>query len=299
MTGGHEVGGSNPLAPTWTQRAGGRETDSLSLSILVTNDDGIHSRGLYALADALRTLGQVTVVAPDREKSAASHALTLHRPVALRRLPDGTYSVDGTPADCVYLGALQVLERKPDLVASGINRGGNIGDDVTYSGTVAAALEGTILGIPSFAISQVGFEQYESGAKQGRGYRYERAADVALQVARRVLEDGLPEDILLNVNVPGGEVRGVRCTRQGKHLYDQVVHEAVDPRGRKYYWVGSGEAEHIEQSADTDYMTVKEGYVSITPLHLDLTHRGFLEVLQRDWQGQLDEAVRADLHPGE
>lgn len=249
----------------------------MSKSILVTNDDGIHSEGLAALAEALASLGQVTVVAPDREKSAASHALTLHRPVALRRVRERVFMVDGTPADCVYLGGLSVMERKPDLVASGINRGGNIGDDVTYSGTVAAAFEGTILGIPSFAISQIGFEHFDFTA----------AARVAQGVARRILRDGLPDDVLLNVNVPGGTVRGLRCTRQGKHLYDQVVHEAHDPRGRKYYWVGAGEATETEQDEDTDYTSVKRGYVSVTPLHLDLTHRRFLQVLQSDWESDL------------
>lgn len=254
----------------------------MSSLILVTNDDGIHSDGLTALADALEPLGEVVVVAPDREKSASSHALTLTRPVAVRRVRHGVYMVDGTPADCVYLGALSVLPRKPDLIASGINRGGNIGDDVTYSGTVAAAIEGAILGIPSFAISQVGFEKFD----------FTRAGAVARDVAEKVLSEGLPEDVFLNVNVPGGDLRGVRCTRQGKHLYDQVVHETRDPRGRKYYWVGSGEATHIEQAADTDYMSVKEGYVSVTPLHLDMTHRGFLERLREGWEADLDRRSR-------
>jgi 5'-nucleotidase len=253
----------------------------MSKLILVTNDDGIHSDGLEALAEALAPLGRVVVVAPDREKSASSHALTLHRPVALKRVSSDRYMVDGTPADCVYLGALKVLPRKPDLIASGINRGGNIGDDVTYSGTVAAAIEGAILGIPSYAMSQIGFESFD----------FARSAEVAHDVAERILDEGLPEDVFLNVNVPGGEPRGVRCTRQGKHLYDQVVHETRDPRGRKYFWVGSGEAAHMEQSGDTDYTSVKEGFVSVTPLHLDLTHRGFLGHLREQWQAGLDERV--------
>lgn len=255
----------------------------MAKSILVSNDDGVHSDGLHALADALSDLGEVTVVAPDREKSASSHALTLHRPVAIRRVRDEIYSVDGTPADCVYLGALSVLDRKPDLVASGINRGGNIGDDVTYSGTVAAAIEGTILGIPSFAISQIGFEKFD----------FQAAVRVARSVAVRILEEGLPEDVFLNVNVPGDRVRGVRCTRQGKHLYDQVVHEAHDPRGRRYFWVGAGESADLEQSSDTDYTTVKNGYVSVTPLHLDLTHRAFLRTMRRDWEPEMDRELGA------
>ena len=266
----------------------------MTKSILVTNDDGIHSPGLHALADALRPFGEVTIVAPDREKSAASHSLTLRRPVALRRLEPGIYTVDGTPADCVYLGALSVLEQKPDLVASGINRGGNIGDDVTYSGTVAAALEGTILGIPSIAFSQMAQASQERGQHDAVSFCWETAGRVAGRVVDQVLTEGLPEDILLNVNVPADPVRGVRCTRQGKHLYDQVVHEAVDPRGRITYWVGSGEAKVMEQPEDTDYTSVKNGYVSITPLHLDLTHRRFLERIQRDWQPALDAEFRTE-----
>lgn len=258
-------------------------------SILVSNDDGIHSDGLHALADALRPLGDVTIVAPDREKSAAGHALTLHRPVAVREIDAGVYTVDGTPADCVYLGALSVLERKPDLLVAGINRGGNIGDDVTYSGTVAAALEGTILGIPSFAVSQLRDRGAQRGGHGAPEFAWGNAARISALVAQRVLSDPLPEDVLLNVNVPAGVIAGIRCTRQGKHLYDQVVHEALDPRGKRYYWVGSGEATRIEQSEDTDYMSVRRGMVSITPLHLDLTHQKYLEALRGDWEQSLEE----------
>ena len=257
-------------------------------SILVSNDDGIHSEGLHALADALRPLGDVTIVAPDREKSAAGHALTLHRPVAVRQVDAGVYTVDGTPADCVYLGALSVLDRKPDLLVSGINRGGNIGDDVTYSGTVAAALEGTILGIPSIAISQLRRMGAQRGGHGAPEFEWSNAAHVSTLVAQRVLDDPLPEDVLLNVNVPAGDIEGIRCTRQGKHLYDQVVHEARSPRGNLYYWVGSGEATRMEQSEDTDYTSVRRGMVSITPLHLDLTHKRYLERMRGDWQESLE-----------
>lgn len=266
----------------------------MTKSILVTNDDGIHSPGLHALADALRPLGEVTIVAPDREKSAASHALTLHRPVTIRQVEPGVYTADGTPADCVYLGSLSVLERKPDLVASGINRGSNIGDDVTYSGTVAAALEGTILGISSIAISQAAGIDNERGQHGELAFSWDTSARAARQVATQVLSEGLPDDILLNINVPVDPVKGVRCTRQGKHLYDQVSHQVVDPRGRISYWVGSGEAREIEQSEDTDYMSVRRGYVSITPLHLDLTHRQFLERIQGEWEPSLDAEFRAE-----
>ena len=258
-------------------------------SLLVSNDDGIHSEGLHALAEALRPLGDVTIVAPDREKSAAGHALTLHRPVAVREISEGVFTVDGTPADCVYLGALSVLERKPDLLVAGVNRGGTIGDDVTYSGTVAAALEGTILGIPSFAVSQLREKGVQRGGHGPPEFDWGNAARISALVAQRVLDDPLPEDVLLNVNVPAGAIEGIRCTRQGKHLYEQVVHEASDPRGNRYYWVGSGEAAQIEQSEDTDYMTVRRGMVSITPLHLDLTHKHYLERLRGDWEQSLEK----------
>ncbi|MGD8329228.1 MAG: 5'/3'-nucleotidase SurE, partial [Acidobacteriota bacterium] len=195
--------------------------------ILVCNDDGVHAEGIGALAAALRPLGEVVMVAPDRERSAASHALTLHAPLRIREVEDGVFSVDGTPADCVYLGAVHVLERKPDLIVSGINHGVNVGDDVTYSGTIAAAIEGTILGVPSFAVSQEGNAEVPRGAQRGR-FDFDNAGAVARELATRVLADGLPsDDILLNVNVPTGAVRGVRYTRQGKRTYDQVVHEGT------------------------------------------------------------------------
>jgi len=256
-------------------------------SILVTNDDGIHSQGLVSLASALARVGQVTVIAPDREKSAASHALTLHRPLRINLWRDGYYMVNGTPADCVYLGVVEVLDKKPDLLVSGINRGANVGDDVTYSGTIAAAFEGTILGIPSFAISLVGDPPYDFGD----------ASRVAVALAEKILDHGLRRDTLLNVNVPGGEIKGVRTTRQGKHIYEELVHEGIDPRGGKYYWIGSGEASHVDQSADTDYMAVREGYVSVCPLHLDLTHHESLGSLRRDWEGALESALTGESSP--
>ena len=252
-------------------------------SILVINDDGVHAAGIAALADSLRPLGDVVVVAPDRERSAASHALTLHAPLRIREVTAGEYAVDGTPADCVYLGALQILDRKPDLVVAGINHGSNIGDDVTYSGTVAAAIEGTILGIPSFAISQEAKSDVPRGSGGGR-FDFGNAGVVAREIAGRVLEQGLPAaDILLNVNVPAGPVQGTRCTRQGKRSYDEVVHEGIDPRGKPYYWIGSGAAPHIDQDLDTDYMTLRGGFISICPLHLDLTHYPSLELMQECW----------------
>lgn len=251
-------------------------------TILVTNDDGIHSQGLLSLAKALERVGEVTVVAPDREKSAASHALTLHRPLRINTLRERYHMVNGTPADCVYLGVIQVLDRRPDLLVSGINRGANVGDDVTYSGTIAAAFEGTILGIPSFAISLVGDKNFD----------FSPASRVAVALAKQVLDNGLPKDTLLNVNVPAGEVKGVRYTRQGKHIYEELVHEGTDPRGSKYYWIGSGEAPHVDQADDTDYMAVRQGYVSICPLHLDLTHYESLDRLREVGTAQVEAALK-------
>ena len=254
-------------------------------SILITNDDGIRSEGLLSLTKALERMGEVTVVAPDSEKSAASHALTLHRPLRINTLREGFHMVDGTPADCVYLGVVEVLDKKPDLLVSGINRGANVGDDVTYSGTIAAAFEGTILGIPSFAISLVGSHDFD----------FSNARRVAVALAKKILDTGLRNDILLNVNVPSGKPRGVRYTRQGRHIYEELVHEGVDPRGRNYYWIGSGEAPHVDQGADTDYMAVREGYISICPLHLDLTHHESLESLRQDWKGDLEGTLSMEI----
>ena len=254
------------------------------ISILVTNDDGVHASGLLCLAEALQPLGTVMVVAPDRERSAASHALTLHRPIRIREIDERTYATDGTPSDCVYLGALEVLDRKPDLVVSGINHGANIGDDVTYSGTVAAAIEATILGIPSFAISQESGRDLPRGSS-GEGFDFSTAGRVAKAVAHKILTDGLAKEMLLNVNVPAGEARGVRCTRQGKRIYAEEVHVGTDPRGRPYYWIGSGAAPHVDQPQDTDYSAVRDGFVSLCPLHLDLTHHASLERLREEWTG--------------
>lgn len=248
-------------------------------SILITNDDGIQADGLAQLAESLAPLGDTVIVAPDQERSAASHALTLHRSLRIREMTDARYGIDGTPADCVYLGALQVMENKPDLVVSGINHGSNIGDDVTYSGTIAAAIEGTILGIPSIAVSQEAKADVPRGSATGR-FDFTAAGVIARRLAEWVLETGIPSDILLSVNVPAAEINGLRFTRQGKRTYDEVVHEGTDPRGGKYYWIGSGAAPHVEQDTDTDYTAVRDGYISVCPLHLDLTHHPAVKMLQ-------------------
>ncbi len=247
-----------------------------SAVILVTNDDGVHAAGLAALAAALAPLGEVYVVAPDREQSAVGHALTLHRPLRVERVAERRFAVNGTPSDCVNLGVLGLLPDPPALVVSGINHGSNLGDDVTYSGTVSAAMEGTLLGVPSMAVSQL---DAEAGG-------FEDAGRIAELVAARALVEGLPAKTLLNVNVPRGEVRGVRMTRLGHRVYREKVVQEVDPRGRPYYWIGAGPPEWREDEA-SDIAAVHAGWASVTPLHLDLTHFGAL-VRMSEWEGGLN-----------
>ena len=248
--------------------------------ILVTNDDGIHAAGLSALAEALVPLGEVYVVAPDRDQSAVDHALTLHRPLRVDRAGERRFSVNGTPSDCVNLGVLGLLPEPPVLVVSGINHGSNLGDDVTYSGTVSAAMEGTLLGVPSVAFSLA----------EGDAGGFESARRIAELVAARVLVEGLPAKTLLNVNVPRGEVRGIRMTRLGHRVYREKVVEEVDPRGRPYYWVGAGPPEW-EQDDASDIAAVDAGCASVTPLHLDLTHFGALGRMS-DWESGLNALLR-------
>ena len=245
--------------------------------ILITNDDGVFSEGIRLLARALAPLGEVTVVAPDREQSATGHSLTLGRPLRMQRIEENWYAVDGTPTDCVNLAVLWLLkETKPDLVVSGINFGLNLGDDVTYSGTVSATFEGSLLGIPSVAFSQ----------EISEGYSFERSAAFAGRLVRELLEGTLRSDLLLNVNLPAGEISGLEFTRLGRRVYQQVVFEKVDPRGRKYYWIAGTPEWQSEEG--TDHAAVAAGKVSVTPLHLDLTdyrglenHAGLRERLGR------------------
>jgi len=244
--------------------------------ILVTNDDGVGAPGLKALADALAELGEVTVVAPDRERSATGHSITLNRPLRANRIHRGWYSVDGTPADCVALALKGLLPEPAELVVAGINEGTNLGDDVTYSGTVAAAAEGTLCGCPAFAVSL--------GTEGGSGPHWETAGRYAVVVAREITSRGLPPGTLLNVNVPDlplDRIRGVAVTRQGRRTYSETIVEKVDPRGKTYYWIG-GEPPRWERGGGTDYDALMAGAVSVTPLHLDLTNYAALESL-RAW----------------
>ncbi|MDH4161667.1 MAG: 5'/3'-nucleotidase SurE [Nitrospirota bacterium] len=231
--------------------------------ILITNDDGVYSPGIQILAKRLKELDQVVIVAPDRERSAAGHSMTLHRPLLIEELKEDVYSVNGTPTDCVNIAVKGLLKEVPKLVVSGINKGPNLGDDVTYSGTVAGAIEARILGIPSFAIS----------LSARSNFLFSTAADVAVRIARMIREEGMNSGTLLNVNVPNVELSGIRgttITRLGKRIYHQMTVERVDPRGKKYYWIGGGEPEW-ECEEGTDFDAVGKNIVSITPLHLDLT----------------------------
>ncbi len=242
--------------------------------ILVSNDDGVRSEGIGVLADALKALGTVYVVAPDRERSAASHSLSLTHPLRVEKISPRVYSVDGTPTDCVNLGVNGILRgRKIDLLVSGINKGANLGDDITYSGTVSAAMEGTLLGVTSIAVSL---------ATRSR-FRFDTAAAMALDVARKVLRKGLPDDTLLNVNVPNlanGEIRGVRITRMGKRVYGDMIVEKRDPRGKKYYWIG-GDNLNSEDIPGSDLEAIEQGFISVTPIHLDLTNYTALRSLRK------------------
>ena len=234
------------------------------MDILITNDDGIHAEGLQALAEAVKPLGDVTIIAPDREQSATSHSLTLHRPLRINRLRENMLSVDGTPTDCVLLGVHGFLKRTPGLVLSGINHGPNMGEDVSYSGTVAAAMEGTFLGIPSVAVSLATWTPQD----------WEPAKRIVHTLLRGLLERGIPQRLCLNINippVPWPEIRGVKVTRLGKRVYHDVIVEKRDPRGKLYYWIG-GEDVTWEPDESSDKSAVKAGFVSLTPLTLELTN---------------------------
>jgi len=223
------------------------------------------------------------VVAPDREQSAVGHALTLHRPLRVTTVGERRFSVNGTPSDCVNLAVLGLLPERPVLVAAGINHGSNLGDDVTYSGTVSAAMEGTLLGVPSMAVSQ---SDPETGTLDG-------AQAVAKLVASRVLVEGLPGKTLLNINVPAGPLAGIRMTRLGHRVYQEKVVRETDPRGLPYYWIGAGPPVWSEDEA-SDIAAVHRGMASVTPLHLDLTHHGALQRMG-EWDGALSALLKKRL----
>ena len=246
-------------------------------TILLSNDDGVAANGLRALARRLSDLGDVLVVAPDRERSATSHAFTLDRPLRCEELEPGWFSVDGTPADCVYIGLLKLCAERPALVVSGINHGYNLGSDVFYSGTVAGAVEAALRDVPAIAVSL----EFARTMRRDESL-FEPAARFVHALARATLAEGLPRGTLLNVNVPQQALRGYRWTRLGRRVYRDQVDERRDLRGRRYYWIG-GPADGYGDVADSDLHAVRDGYAAVTPLDLDLTHAGLLERLP-DWK---------------
>ncbi len=246
------------------------------MKILVSNDDGILARGLAVLADVCRASADVNVVAPDREQSGASNSLTLHRPLRPTQRPDGSYQIDGTPTDCVLLALGQLLDERPDFVFSGINHGPNMGEDVLYSGTVAAAMEGLSLGIPGIAMSFAGsnLEHLESHREW-----LHRLVNHVTGVR------DFPKETLLNINlpaIPGDKIKGIRVTTLGKRVYSESLLKAQDPWGRTVYWIGGGHASW-SGTDDSDFRAVRDGFISVTPLHVDLTNYRLLESV-RQWQ---------------
>jgi 5'-nucleotidase len=251
-------------------------------TILITNDDGIHSPGILALRQALAELGRTIVIAPDRDNSAVSHSLTMNRPLKIHKLEEDFYTVDGTPTDCVALGLKKILQQPPALLVSGINAGTNLGDDISYSGTVSAAIEGTMYGVPSMALSVGGKLPYD----------FRAAMRIATCMARKILRNSLPENTLLNINIPSGSVyRKIRVTRQGRRLWENSIHETLDPRGSKHYWIGGGTAAP-DPDEDTDVHTFASGNVSITPIQLDLTNHTGITYLKEKWR--LEDGAEGD-----
>lgn len=253
------------------------------MRILVTNDDGIDSPGIIALAKGLAKIAEVWVVAPDRERTAVAHAVTLHKPLRVQQVRSRFFSINGTPVDCVNLALLKLMPKPPHLVVSGINKGVNLGDDVMYSGTVSAAMEGAILGVPSMAVSQEG---------QG-AFHFDVGALYAVRVAQLVLARGLPDETLLNVNIPDRprkSIKGVRVTCLSRRRFHNPIVEKVDPHGRKYYWI-AGKRVSWSRSKDADHEAIEEGCVSLTPIHLDSTHYGVLDQF-RSWEPMVKHGVR-------
>ena len=245
------------------------------MNLLITNDDGIDSPGLKFLASYFNMLGELWVVAPDRERNAVGRALTLHRPLRVQKKSARRFAVNGTPSDCVNLAINSLLPAKPALVVSGINKGGNLGDDISYSGTISAAFEATILGIPAFAISLAA----------RRNFKFKPAALFAVRLAKAILKQGLPPDTFLNVNVPdtaGREISSFRITRQGKSIYDSAIVEKLDPRGGKYYWLGGTDIK-FKKITGSDFAAVSQQFISITPLKTDHTNYSALKLL-KNWK---------------
>jgi len=248
------------------------------LRILVSNDDGVHAKGIVTLAEALKKIAMVDVVAPDRNRSGASNSLTLNAPLHLKIMENGYVSVEGTPTDCVHVAITGLLETPPDMVVTGINAGANMGDDVWYSGTVAAAMEGRFLGLPSIAMSLASERQEH----------YDTAARVACELIQHILKEPLPSATILNVNVPDvayEELRGFEITRLGTRHCAEPTIKQIDPRGHTIYWVGPAGTEQ-DAGVGTDFYAIHHNIVSITPLRIDLTHFEAFDVLS-SWVGRL------------
>lgn len=242
--------------------------------ILITNDDGYHAEGIRALEAALSEIGDVYVVAPASEMSGASHSLTLSRPLRIRQIDARHWTVDGTPTDCVTLAINQILppDERPHICASGINHGPNLGDDATYSGTVAGAMEATILGVPGLAFSLVA----------SRSHDFSESIRVAKEVMQKAIAEGLPENTLLNINVPKGIPKGIRITKQGLKDSHPMISEHIDPRGKAYYWIGE-QRNGFHAEGGTDFEAIDEGFVSVTPMRADLTNYSAIDLLKK-WE---------------
>lgn len=239
--------------------------------ILITNDDGYHSEGIEALKSAMSEIGEIYTVAPTQEQSGASHSLTLSRPLRIRQIEERHWAVDGTPSDCITIALNRILpsELRPDICVSGINHGANLGDDATYSGTVAGAMEATILGVPGIAFSLAA----------SRDLDFSECLSVAKNVVLRALNEGLPDFTLLNVNIPKGIPKGTRVTKQGFKTARPVISEHIDPRGKPYYWIGE-QRSGFRPDGGTDFEAIDGGYVSVTPMRADLTNYGVIEQLK-------------------
>lgn len=247
-----------------------------TVEILLTNDDGIRSEGLHILKKSLSKLGRVIIIAPDRERSACGHSLTLTHPIRVEEVDDDTFVTDGTPSDCINIGILGILYKKPDLVVCGINPSPNLGDDITYSGTVSGAMEGTLLNIPSFSISIASYSNI----------KFDFAAEFAYKISKFILEKGLPPHTFLNINIPNlpkEKINGVAITCLGRRTYEEELVKRIDPRGKVYYWIG-GRCIIDEVGSDgTDIKAIQENKISITPLHLDLTNYAVIPEIKR-WE---------------
>lgn len=251
------------------------DTNANNINVLVSNDDGYLAPGIIILAEYLKNITpHVTIVAPERNRSASSSSLTLENPLRLTQVSEQVYYVDGTPTDSVHLAITGLLDAEPDMVVSGINNGANLGDDVIYSGTVAAAIEGRFLGLPAIAISLTSFE----------GKHYESAAHITCEVIKSLLEHPVPQDTILNINVPDlplAEIKGIKTTRLGSRHKAEPVIRGTDPRGKTLYWIGPPGDEQ-DAGPGTDFHAINQNYVSITPLHVDLTQHNVLEAVS-EW----------------